>query len=79
MPAVPVSVAAEGGAVVAEMPSLAGTSDLSSGAISGFRRALVWEDDGGAPRCPSVVSRWAGSKRGRETSLLHELFRAASG
>lgn len=82
MPAVSASVAAGGGgvAVVAEMPSLAGTSDLSSGAISGFRRALVWEDDSGAPRCPSVVSRWAWSKSGREkTSLVHAGFRAVSG
>jgi len=49
------------------MPSLSGSSDMSSGVISGFRRALVWADGGGgdgaaevaaeATRCPSVVSR----------------------
>ncbi|CAM9478307.1 unnamed protein product [Ectocarpus sp. 8 AP-2014] len=41
------------------VPSLAGSSDLSSGVISGFRRALVWADGGEAAAaavCPSVVS-----------------------
>lgn len=47
---------ASGSAMMVEMPSLSGTSDMSSGVISGFRRALVWADDGGA-KCPSIVSR----------------------
>ncbi|CAM9631668.1 unnamed protein product [Ectocarpus fasciculatus] len=41
------------------VPSLAGSSDLSSGIISGFRRALVWADGGEAAAaavCPSIVS-----------------------
>lgn len=46
-------------AVAAEMPSLAGSSDLSSGVISGFRRALVWANDGGEASCRAVFSRYA--------------------
>ncbi|CAM9134971.1 unnamed protein product [Scytosiphon promiscuus] len=40
------------------IPSLSGSSDLSSGVISGFRRALVRGDGGGATMeaCPSIVS-----------------------
>lgn len=65
---------AEGGSLVSSLggqedvagvevmvPSLAGSSDLSSGVISGFRRALVWADGGQAAAaavCPSVVSRY---------------------
>lgn len=48
------------------MPSLSGSSAMSSGIISGFRRALVWADGGGGAgaaaataTCPSVVSRCA--------------------
>lgn len=46
-------------AMTAEMPSLAGSSDLSSGVISGFRRALVWANDGGEASCRAVLSRYA--------------------
>lgn len=46
-------------AMAAEMPSLAGSSDLSSGVISGFRRALVWANDGGEASCRAVLSRYA--------------------
>lgn len=46
-------------AMVAEMPSLSGSSDLSSGVISGFRRALVWANDGGEASCRAIISRYA--------------------
>lgn len=41
------------------IPSLSGSSDLSSGVISGFRRALIRADGGVATveACPSIVSR----------------------
>ncbi|CAN0183645.1 unnamed protein product [Pylaiella littoralis] len=43
------------------MPSLSGSSSMSSGVISEFRRALVWADGGGggvaaAAACPLIVS-----------------------
>ncbi|CAM9186671.1 unnamed protein product, partial [Hapterophycus canaliculatus] len=48
---------AEAGVTVI-IPSLSGSSDLSSGVISGFRRALMRADGGGAAveACPSIVS-----------------------
>lgn len=40
------------------IPSLSGSSDLSSGVISEFRRALMRADGGAAwEACPSIVSR----------------------
>ncbi|CAM9321148.1 unnamed protein product [Ectocarpus sp. 13 AM-2016] len=53
------------------VPSLAGSSELSSGVISGFRRALVWADGGEAAAaavCPSVVSSLNGIPGKREDS-----------
>lgn len=52
------SNASAAGAIVVEIPSLSGTSNLSSGVISGLRRTLVWADsDVGV--CTSTVSRFA--------------------
>ncbi|CAM9209134.1 unnamed protein product [Ectocarpus sp. 4 AP-2014] len=76
---------AEGGSLVSSLggqgdvagvevmvPSLAGSSELSSGVISGFRRALVWADGGEAAAaavCPSVVSSLNGIPgRGAESA-----------
>lgn len=59
-----------GGSMAVEIPSLSGTSDLSSGIISGLRRALVWSDEGGAASCAgSVVSRCK-HKHGRYPSSV---------
>lgn len=53
------------GAAVVQMPSLSGTSDLSSGVISGLRRALLWaEEGGGVPCAGSLISRYGRRKYG---------------
>lgn len=58
------SLGGQGGVAGVEVmvPSLAGSSELSSGVISGFRRALVWADGGQAAAtaavCPSILSRY---------------------
>lgn len=54
------------------MPSLSGSSSMSSGVISEFRRALVWADGGvggvaAAAACPLIVSRYTP----RMTSIIH--------
>lgn len=66
------------------MPSLCGSSAMSSGVISGFRRALVWADGGGGggaatatATCPSVVSRCAptrGDARHGDKSNLRRIL-----
>lgn len=64
-----------GGSLAIGIPSLSGTSDLSSGIISGLRRALVWGDDGGAvSRAGSVVSRYEHKQR-RYLSSVRFWFR----
>lgn len=45
------------GAMVTEMPSLSGSSDLSSAVISGYRKALVWADCDGGLASPSIFCR----------------------
>lgn len=59
------------------MPSLSGSSAMSSGVISGFRRALVWADGGGGggaaaanATCPSVVSRCAATPGNIHTATM---------